>query len=140
MRPKALLLIATLVHPSALAAQQPIPEWDPRGAVWCTYVITAMLGKVQETCLPDHATAKASLADSLAKHRAFVRRNTSETKASLAAFEAQQTDLQGTSCQTLETEGWLRMVEDIESDPMSYRAEIDEILSVDRKPLWNPCL
>ena len=137
---KALLLVATLAQPSVLAAQDTAPAWDPRGAVLCTYVITALLAKVQDTCLPDHSTAKASLADSLAKHQAFVLRNTDETEASLIAFEAQQTDLKGASCATLESEGWLQMVEEIEKDPTSYRAEIDEILSVDRKPLWNPCL
>ena len=136
----AVLLVAAVTHPSVTGAQQTTPEWDPRGAVWCTYAITALLSEVQKTCLPDFKIAENTLADSLSKHHAFVRRNASETEKTLTAFEARQTDLREASCETLENEGWFSMIKDIEAKPAAYRADIDEILSVDRKPLWNPCL
>ena len=117
-----------------------MPKVDERGAVLCSYAITVAMDSVRAECLPDSKGLEVSLRYSLEQHREFVLRNSNSSVSDLTQFEWEQGNLESVDCDFLEVEGWLGALEFIEAEPSEYRNKIDELLSVDREPVWNPCL
>ena len=136
---KNTIYIAALCIPSlGLAEDNKAPAFDQRGAVLCSYAITLMVQNYASKC-SDDAQASAWLLNVLDNHRDFVGRNGPASQLELDAFEAN--NLPDVSEQKLCSDpGTKGFFENIVKNKDSFRAEIAKSLSVDRKPVWNPCL
>lgn len=117
-----------------------VPKIDERGAVLCSYAITATMEAIRSECRPDSERLAKALNYSLNQHREFVLRNSESTEADLVKFESDQGSMHGASCDEITVEGWMRMLDLIEQDPRDFENRTDHLLSVDREPVWNPCL
>ncbi|WP_044006852.1 hypothetical protein [Jannaschia sp. CCS1] len=131
-------LLATLLAVTPVAAQE--TEYDPEGAVLCSYAITTAMLEMQRQCRPDAAALATVLDASLSQHREFVRRNSDLTDNELSDFERHQGRDNARTCEELAAEGWLGFLSSIEADVAGYEDAISQLLERDRVPVWNPCL
>jgi len=113
------------------------PAIDERGAVYCSYSIVTTLEAYARNCGQSGTKSHASLVDLLDLHRNFVARNRPASEEELDAFEAQQTQPLGATCKD---QSLVEFYNAVASQMPSFEKEIEDSLSVDREPVWNPCL
>ena len=128
---------AVVLSMPAYAESQEIPHMDDRGAVLCSYAFTAVMEKYARQCAQDNE-AQEWLGDLLNRHRDFVRRNIPVPDAELDAFEIEQTSLPN-GYKFCDAPDISEMFEATLEHQKEFRAKIEESLSFDRKPVWNPC-
>ena len=124
--------IATLAN-----AQNTPPEFDERGAVLCSYSLVTTLEAYARNCGQSGTENHMSLMGLLELHRGFVSRNGPATEDDLNAFEAQQTRPASTIC---DDQGVVEFYNAVEIQMSDFKDDIEESLSVDPEPVWNPCL
>jgi hypothetical protein len=135
-------------------AQQSFPEQDisGKGAVLCSWLIWIDLRNEIDLCYPtEFRQVRANLSEAIdvandfivansptpvkkAELEAFIEKRLAKTRADLAAGKQTVIDCKNKNTRT----HWL--------EPMSkqshedFRRQVDDFLSVRRKPLMNPCL
>ena len=122
---------ATLVQ-----AENTEPAFDKRGAVLCSYSIVTVLEAYARKCGHAGTDFHVSLLGLLERHRDFVSRNGPSTEEQLDAFEASQIP-PGAICNDQDVLAFYTIAKGVMSD---FKDEIEKSLSVDRKPVWNPCI
>ncbi|MCL6282056.1 hypothetical protein M3P21_00810 [Ruegeria sp. 2012CJ41-6] len=123
-----------------VARSEEQPTVDPRGAVLCSYAITAALREMASVCLASDKDLTSVLDYGVDQHRAFVLRNSTSTASDLDVFEEEHGDLHDATCEDLAADGWMEWLDNIAAASAEFRSEIDELLATDREPVWNPCL
>lgn len=117
-------------------AQEQI-ELDPRGAVLCSYAIVTSLSRYAETCDQGGPEVRRELDQLLDLHRDFVMRNGPASSSELSEFEAKHSSMGRQLCGN---EDLAAMLTHIEQSLAAFGKDLRDSLSVDRKPVWNPCL
>jgi hypothetical protein len=124
------------IAPCSLSAEQHDLKIDPHGAVLCSYAITVGLLARGELCNPENEQGQSILRDLRDKHRDFVNRNADWTTEHFTQFEAQQSETDQTTCARED----ITQMYDLVTQDQNVLAEIEQSLSIDREPVWNPCL
>lgn len=133
---RASLLVA-LLSASPVGAQERKLEQDPRGAVLCSYAMISAMEGFRRQCHPGARDVAAAFEEVLRMHRDFVRRNADWSDDALNAFEAQQGTVEPDICDRPDVRP---MYQAYSGDLTRLRKGTETLLSVDRKPVWNPCL
>lgn len=130
------LFVAACICATLVQAENTEPAFDKRGAVLCTYSIVTMLEAYARNCEQSGTRTHASLVELLELHRDFVSRNGPGTEEQLDAFEASQIP-PGAICNDQDV---LAFYTAIEGEMSDFKDRTEKSLSVDRKPVWNPCI
>jgi hypothetical protein len=108
------------------------------GAVGCAWMIYVTLEQYGEACAPGDAETHAMLAEAVGRIDRFVMENGPATPDEIAAGKKRLSDQAGhyRSCGG----DLASMYAGLPRDPAALRKSIDDLLSVPRKPVINPCL
>lgn len=134
---KHCLTFAACSIASLANAQNATAEFDERGAVLCSYAIVTALNEYSQNCDKSNSAMAVELARLLVLHRDFVAHNGQRTVKEFAAFERENIKPYQPICQSGGIGDFFAAVE---TDLNTFSNELEESLSVDRKPVWNPCL
>jgi hypothetical protein len=114
------------------------------GAVLCAWTIYVAIQYVGKTCFPEDKQTQSLLAEEIERIDRFIMANAPATREQVERRKANDLSAEG-SGQLLQcgNEQW-KWLEDsytgMQANPQKLRAEIDDLLSVPRQPVLNPCL
>ncbi|MCE7026863.1 hypothetical protein [Jiella avicenniae] len=138
----ALILVLCLGTISATAEERSLEiDGSGKGAILCVHSLVATAWALAQRCVPEKKTEIRNLAKSLRRLEEFEVAN-GWTRQQAAGFtERQARNSPPTQCNVLmSAEGGFLEILILNFGAAKFQSGLDDILSVPRKPVWNPCL
>jgi hypothetical protein len=111
------------------------------GAVLCAWSIYVGILYVGKTCFPDDKETHSLLSGEITRIDRFIMKNSPTTREQIERAKAEMPYFDKPAKCGDGRDAWLQaLFKGYGADPQSLRAEVDDLLSVPRKPVMSPCL